>query len=558
MATLLTASIPWHDGECKMHQLLRVPYQDNPTVPFLSPSASLLLKRSPLLAIGALDQEGRPWCSLWGGEEGLAIRTSTSSFGIRTPIGKAYDPVVESLLLNSAGSSGKAVAFLAVDLENRRRVKLFGKLTAGSLGVTDENERIRAGIARLTVHVDGSLDCFFITSSHGKQDMDTNIRGGPSGFVRVASNEPSGAVLAYLEYSGNRLYQTLGNLQTNPLAGYVFPDFETGNALFVTGRTEIHIGKEASSILPRSNAAARLAVTAARYVEKALSFRGIPGKPSPYNPTVRHLTTEKPSAAAMGNRESSVTATMIGKEIITPSIGRFRFRVSDPREAESWTPGQYVTLSFYDELDMGYSHMMDDDPSSLKDDYIRTFTVSSSPDHKLPNGDFEITVRKHGNVTRCLFQTSDRAGLEIPLKGFGGDFQLPVQGSDTLPFIAGGIGITPVLAQLPVIDVSRLRLFWTISAKDIALVSDTFKRFPALPSATTVFVTGADSVGEEAKSELEVIKQSGTHIKCHRIEAQDLVLALADVWYFCGSPALKVPVFNWLAGKKVLYEDFNY
>ncbi|RDW81161.1 putative oxidoreductase, FAD-binding [Aspergillus mulundensis] len=567
MATVLTTSVPWHDGESKMHRLLRVPNQDNPTVPFLNHGAGLLIRRSPLLAIGALDNEGKPWCSLWGGEEGLATPTSVSSFDIKTPVGRTYDPVVESLLLDPAGSNGKPVAFLAVNLESRRRVKLFGKITAGSLNVTGEDERIRAGIAHLTVHVNGSLgncpkylnakrivpappdpklisetpqlhpqamellshaDCLFISSSHRAQDMDTNIRGGPAGFVRVLSNEPAGAVFAYPEYSGNRLYQTLGNLQITPLAGYVFPDFETGNALFVTGRTEILIGKEASSILPRSNLVVRVSVTSARFVGKALSFRGVPGKSSPYNPTVRYLATEKNSAAALGNYESSVTATMIEKHIITPSIARFRFRISDPTEAGTWTPGQYATFSFFDELDMGYSHMMDDDPSSLNDDYVRTFTISSSPGH-VPIGEFEITIRKHGNVTRYLFQTSDRAGLEVPLKGFGGEFRLPEPSSGILPFIAGGIGITPILAQIPVIDVSLLRLFWSISIKDIALVLDTFKRFPKLPPVTTVFISGLDTQSDETSPELEVAASSGAQIRGRRVEAQDLDLSLANV-----------------------------
>jgi NAD(P)H-flavin reductase len=339
----------------------------------------------------------------------------------------------------------------------------------------------------------------------------------------------------------------------------VFPDFETGNALFVTGKTEILLGEDASSVLPRSNIVVRLTVTAARFVGKALSFRGEPGKPSPYNPSVRYLTTEKMTAAALGNQKSYVTATMIKKEIITPSIGRFRFRISDLKEAGSWTPGQYVTFSFSDELDMGYSHMMDDDPSSLNDDWVRTFTVSSSPGHGLANGEFEITVRKHGNVTRYLFQTSDRAGLEVPLQGFGGDFRLTEQTSDDiLPFIAGGIGITPVLAQLPVIDIKRLRLFWSISIKDFALVSDTFKRFPELPISTTLFITGLSPQDGQNSTELEVIISSGVQIIRRRIEPQDLDLSLAEEWYFCGSPALKVNIFNWLTGKKVVSEDFSY
>ncbi|KAL3452588.1 hypothetical protein BJX65DRAFT_303407 [Aspergillus insuetus] len=586
MTAILTTSVPWHDGEDKMHQLLRVPYQDNPTVPFLTRPAALLMKQSPLLAIGALDQGGRPWASVWGGEVGFATATSHSSFNIRTPVGRTYDPVVESLLLNSTGNSGKAMAFLAVDLETRRRVKLFGKLDTGSLDISDEDERISAGIANLSVHVDGSLgncpkylnakrivpappepklisetpqlhpsaidllnraDTLFISSSHGGEDMDTNIRGGPSGFARVISNQPSGAVFVYPEYSGNRLYQTLGNLQTTPSAGFVFPDFDTGNALFATGTTEIIVGRDASDVLPRSNIVVRVTVTAARFVEKALSFRGIPGKPSPYNPSVRYLTSERVSAAVLGNRESKVTATLIGKELITSSIGRFRFRISDPKEARLWIPGQYATFSFYEELDMGYSHMRDDDPSSINDDYVRTFTISSSPGHLLPDGDFEITARKQGNVTSSLFRTSERAGLEVPLKGFGGDFQLNQRTSDILPFIAGGIGITPVLAHLPVIDISRLRLIWSISLKDIGLVLDTFKRFPKLPGSTTVFVTGVDDRSQQSNAELEHVASSGAQLQRRRMEAQDIDISLSEVWYFCGSPALKVPVFNWLA-----------
>jgi NAD(P)H-flavin reductase len=400
-------------------------------------------------------------------------------------------------------------------------------------------------------------DTLFISSSHG-EDMDTNIRGGPSGFARVTSNQPSGAVFVYPEYSGNRLYQTLGNLQTTPSAGFVFPDFDTGNALFATGTTEILVGKDASDVLPRSNIVVRVTVTAARFVEKALSFRGIPGKPSPYNPSVRYLTSERASAAVLGNRESTVTATLIGKELITPSIGRFRFRISDPKEAGLWIPGQYATFSFYDELDMGYSHMRDDDPSSINDDYVRTFTISSSPGHLLPDGEFEITARKHGNVTSSLFRTSERAGLEVPLKGFGGEFQLNQRTSDILPFIAGGIGITPVLAHLPVIDISRLRLFWSVSLKDIGLVLDTFKRFPKLAGSTTVFVTEVDDRSQQSNAELENVASSGAQVQRRRMEAQDIDLSLSEVWYFCGSPALKVPVFNWLANKEVVYEDFDY
>lgn len=402
-------------------------------------------------------------------------------------------------------------------------------------------------------------DCMFVASTHGAEDMDTNFRGGPPGFVRLMSNGPSGSVLVYPEYSGNRLYQTLGNFQMTPLAGYFFPDFDTGNALYVTGTPEILIGKDAADLLPRSNLAVKLTVTSARFVEKSLAFRGIAGPPSPYTPTVRYLATERVNQVAQFSDDVSVTATMVAKTILTPSIARFRFRISDPSKIGAWAPGQYATFSFQEELDLGYCHMLDDDPLSLNDDYVRTFTISSYPGHGLPADEFEITVRKHGNVTSHIFRTNERAGLEVPLKGFGGGFRLDDQEGDcTIPVIIGGIGITPVIAQLPGISVSRLHLLWTISMADVGLVFDTFQRFPQLPGSTTLFLTGPKPKDEQGSRQLDAVILSGARIEYRRMEARDLDTSLGDTWYFCGGPSLKGSAMTWLAGKRVIYEDFTY
>jgi NAD(P)H-flavin reductase len=63
------------------------------------------------------------------------------------------------------------------------------------------------------------------------------------------------------------------------------------------------------------------------------------------------------------------------------------------------------------------------------------------------NGEFGITTEKYGNVTYHLFRTSERARLEVPLKGFGGGFQLPEQNSGILPLIAGRIVIRPPVSS---------------------------------------------------------------------------------------------------------------
>ncbi|OKL56242.1 hypothetical protein UA08_08544 [Talaromyces atroroseus] len=550
-ASLEGPILPFNDGEIALQISLKVPSTLNPTSLFLTPNGQFMISHAPLLALGALDADGRPWSTVWGGEPGFASVIDTDIVGMRALVDRIYDPVVDALFDQSNVADGssiraeggnKMISGVIIDLEKRKRVKLYGKVILGTLEDPEGNspEGIsklsgKRGQAQLVVKIEESLgncpkylhkthivpavpeprlisasprlppqalklvndaDCFFISSYHQDTDMDTNYRGGPPGFVRVISADSKGAVLVYPEYSGNRLYQSLGNLMMNHQAGLVFPSFETGDALYMTVMTEILLGADADALLPRCNLAVKMTVVEARYVEKALAFRGVPIDKSPYTPPVRYLRTEKEhTMAGITDRDPSC-ARLVSKQMLTPSIARFRFKLWNAGgKLPRYKPGQYAVFSFKDQLDKGYSHMRDDDPLSLNDDYIRTFTVSSFPRHNLPDDEFEITIRKNRNVTSYMFQRDPRIEqFEVPMLGFGGTFKI---GNDQdsqgiIPFIAGGIGITPVLGQLPGLDVSRLRLFWSISSRDTGLVHDIFRRFPDLPPSTTLFISQSE------------------------------------------------------------------
>jgi hypothetical protein len=60
MASFQEVNQQWHSGDEQMHKLLRVPNQDNPTSPYLTPYGNMILTRSPLLALGTLDKADRP------------------------------------------------------------------------------------------------------------------------------------------------------------------------------------------------------------------------------------------------------------------------------------------------------------------------------------------------------------------------------------------------------------------------------------------------------------------------------------------------------------------
>lgn len=353
--------------------------------------------------------------------------------------------------------------------------------------------------------------------------------------------------------SGNRLYQTLGNLKETPHAGLVFPDFGTGNVLYITGTTEIITGKNASTLISHTNLAVKIHVKALRFVTDGLAFRGILGERSPYNPPVRFLSNEDRLGIIDG--EKAVQVKLLDRHILTPTIARFRFHITDPARSYSWKPGQYVALSFQDELDIGYSHMRDDDPKSLNDDYIRTFTVSSRQDGPDGGDVFEITVRKVGAVTEFLFRHNMRFSLEVPLNGFGGEFYIRQDKVEDIAFVASGVGITPLLAQAQGLDLSRLRLYWTVRGEDLGLVTDTFSRIPGLALSSRLFVTGKINPNCKEWSELEA---SGALLEKRRLTKDDFAGDTSSRWYLCTGTNFRNSVLGWLDGKTVVYEDFNY
>ena len=403
-------------------------------------------------------------------------------------------------------------------------------------------------------------DLFFITS-HFQGTLGTNHRGGPPGFVRVLQNDPSSVVLVYPEYSGNRLYQTLGNLKIDPKAGIVIPDFDSGDVLYLSCETDTLVGKVADALLPRSNLAVKLLVTHARFVAAGLAFRGKKGLPSPYNPSVRYLTSERKRLDATIDLVKPVNAILVEKRVLTPTIARLRFKLGDARVANNRRPGQYAVFNLEDELSLGYSHMRNDDPKSLNDDFVRSFTVSSPVNGILPHDEFEITMRNVGKATNFLFNQEPRNHIEIPVQGFAGNFHIGRLNDGFLPFVAGGIGITPLLAHLPGLDLTNLRLFWTLHAQDLGLVEDTLRTWPELARSTLLFITGSTSAMSLQHSNLsETLKKQGVGIHLRRMTAIDLLgnQSLSQTWYVCTGKSMRLSLLEWLKGRTVVYEDFDY
>ncbi|KAF5013823.1 hypothetical protein FDECE_180 [Fusarium decemcellulare] len=589
----------FHQGERAMHQLLKVPRLENPTIPGLPPRYGMRVMQSSLVALGTLDNQGRPWTTVWGGERGFARPVAEGVLAFNSAVDTRHDPVFRALwdgvdddgvqqgaINRPNDGEGKTMAGLSIDLETRDRVKLAGKMIAGA--TVEEGKAVQMAMAvteslgncpkylnkkdivlsemkpelvsetlqlpQEALDLIASADMLFLSSTNG-HTMDTNHRGGSPGFIRVIKNEHDGLELIYPEFSGNRLYQTLGNFKVNPLVGIAIPDFNNANVVYLTGTASVLLGEEASSILARSRLAVKISVTSAKFVKSGLPFRGSLGEYSPYNPPVRHLLSEHDAHIASGSR--TISATLTNREILTPSINRFTFKLSSDESIPSWHAGQYITLDFEQELSGGYSHMADHDPQSINDDYVRTFTISNPPN----KNEIQITARKHGPVTNFLWRHNLRVPLDIPVIGFGGEeaFRMPLksQGSKSI-FIAAGVGITPLLAQAPAVleEDASFQLLWSLRFEDLPLAVDTFSKIPGLSSKTKLFLTGLAENDELRAS----VKQAGAEIEERRIGTGDIarLKGQGSRFFLCTGPALLSALEGWLQGEKVAWEDFGY
>ncbi|WP_233848738.1 flavin reductase family protein [Paraburkholderia sp. HD33-4] len=113
------------------------------------------------------------------------------------------------------------------------------------------------------------------------------------------------------------------------------------------------------------------------------------------------------------------------------NVKTFRFSLAQPDESFRFEAGQYVTLS----VDTG------------KETLFRCYTISSAPDSR-GTSTFDITVKRSptGAISIWLHDRMT-VGESLHVSRPAGDFILPRDRRESLLFIAGGVGITPLMAM---------------------------------------------------------------------------------------------------------------
>jgi predicted pyridoxine 5'-phosphate oxidase superfamily flavin-nucleotide-binding protein len=124
-------------------------------------------------------------------------------------------------------------------------------------------------------------DTFFIASSHHEGGVDASHRGGHPGFVRVFNER----LLAWPDYSGNMMFQTLGNLAVNPNSGLLFVDFERGATLQLAGSAAIIWDEASRAAFPGAQRVVEFHVDRVIQIDQAMGLRWTFLDYSPFNPT---------------------------------------------------------------------------------------------------------------------------------------------------------------------------------------------------------------------------------------------------------------------------------
>jgi predicted pyridoxine 5'-phosphate oxidase superfamily flavin-nucleotide-binding protein len=223
--------------------------------PGLPRGTDRFLARQRLAVASSLDARGRVWASLLTGPPGFiqAIDTQLLRLAARPALG---DPLADDLGARSE------LGLLILDPTTRQRMRFNGRgmlredglflLVEQAYGNCQKYIQLRqperdaeTGVAepgRVQAALDerqrstvAHADTFFIASFHPQGGADASHRGGRPGFVRVLGHDR----LAFDDYPGNGMFNTLGNLAGHPQVGLLFLDFEIGDVLQLTGRARV-------------------------------------------------------------------------------------------------------------------------------------------------------------------------------------------------------------------------------------------------------------------------------------------------------------------------------
>lgn len=420
-------------------------------------------RQLPFIVLGAVDGAGDAWVTLLTGRPGFMTSPDPQrlAFAANTD---PQDPATASL------SERAAIGLLGIELHTRRRNRMNGTLleltnegfevavehafgncpqyiqlrdfsfvrepgefsgVPAALTPDMESEQVRAMIA--------AADTFFVASyvddATGRH-VDASHRGGKAGFVRINAD----GSLTIPDFAGNLHFNTLGNILLNPKVGLVFPDFETGDMLHLTGDAEVMLdsdeiaafqGAERLWVFRPRQIVLRPAALALRFAMRADGW-----SPNSLMTGDWEQAADRIEAERLRNSWRPFRIAQIVDE--SSVIRSFHLEPADGKGIVAHEAGQHLPIRVR--------------PDPAGEPVLRTYTLSTAPS----DGFYRISVKRQGLVSNHLHDDL-KIGDVIEARAPAGGFTIDPLEARPAVLLAAGVGITPMLAMLRSIVFEGLR-----------------------------------------------------------------------------------------------------
>jgi hypothetical protein len=448
----MTSDYPYHEGELAVQERAGVAQAARASAAALRNSipagALYFIREQAMLVAGSLDAAGGVWASVLFGAPGFlrAVDERTLILDRRACHTATGDPLWDNLQANPR------IGLLLIELETRRRLRINGRIRS----VTDSRcvidvERAYANcpkyIQRRRLHVEEpsgegsgprhrqgrqldaarqawieSADTFFVASAHPEQGVDASHRGGYPGFVKVLNAHR----LRVPDYAGNNMFNTLGNFAAYPHAGLVLIDFERGHLLQLSGVPELR--------WDLTDASGETGGTARYWEFEIESWREtvLPVRPgwqfldySPFSPQ-----PDSRNGRAQARLELRVERAWLE----TARVKAFRLVAADGSVLPAFAAGAHLPVRVRD---------------SNGEWAERCYSLASDPADRT-HYRIGVLAEPDGHGGSLYLHHSLRAGDRLQTKPPQNAFPLEPRAGHSI-LLAGGIGITPLLAMLQVL-----------------------------------------------------------------------------------------------------------
>lgn len=284
----------WHEGEIAVQTRAGVREQAEELTSMyrraVEPGMVGFLAQQRFAAITTADPQHRTWTSLVAGNPGM--------LDVPDPrIVRLNAALIETALPVDNVRAYPKLGMVVIDFARRIRVRINGEAGVepdGSIvvGIKQLYGNCSQYIQRRTViapakpprevasinstelsqsqqQMIANADALFLGSVHSESGADASHRGGLPGFVQTGDAKH----ISFPDYSGNNMFNTLGNIAVNPSVGVLFFDFESGRSLQLTGRASVDWSEARAKEFPGAHRVIDIAIDEIREVAEATALR---------------------------------------------------------------------------------------------------------------------------------------------------------------------------------------------------------------------------------------------------------------------------------------------